>query len=108
MWCVLLGQNNCCSKWASALGEHGGGTWGGEDGGSERARGSEEINESDGRTSGATGAAGVSTVDPDGGAGILEDEQGDGAQSRWWRQTFSNGWLKHLEMMFARAVVSAI
>ena len=108
MWCVLLGQNNCCSKWASALGEHGGGTWGGEDGGPERARGSEEINESDGRTSGATGAAGVSTVDPDGGAGILEDEQGDAAQSRWWRQTFSNGWLKHLEMMFARVVVSAI
>ena len=80
----------------------------GEDGGSKRARGPEEINKSDGRTSGATGAAGVSTVDPDGGAGILEDEQGDGAQSRWRRQTFSNGWLKHLEMMFARAVVSAI
>ena len=49
-----------------------GGTRGGEDGGSERARGSEEINKSDGRTSGAIGAAGVSTVDPDGGAGILE------------------------------------
>ena len=39
---------------------------------------------------------------PDGGAGILEDEQRDGAQSRSWRQTFSNDWLMHPEMMVAR------
>ena len=75
---------------------------GGEDGGSEWAQGSEEINNSDGWTSGATGAAGVSTADPDGGAGILEDEQRDGAQSRSRRQTFSNDWLMHPEMMDAR------
>ena len=75
---------------------------GGEDGGSERARGPEEINKSDGRTSGATGAAGVSTADPDGGAGILEDEQRDGALSRSRWQSFSNDWLMHPEMMVAR------
>ena len=55
----------------------------GEDGGPKWARWPEEINKSDGRTSGATGAAGVSTVDPDGGAGILEQGPRDGAQSSW-------------------------
>ena len=36
------------------------------------------INKSDGWTSGVTGSAGVSTGDPDGGAGILEQGQCDG------------------------------
>ena len=63
----------------------------------------EEIKQSDRWTSGGTGSAGVSTVDPDGGgAGILEDERRDGAQSRSRRQTFSNDWLMHPEMMDAR------
>ena len=50
-----------------------------------------EIKQSDGWTSGGTGSAGVSTTDPDGVAGVLGDEQRDGAQSRTRRQTFSLG-----------------
>ena len=52
--------------------------WWGEFCGSEWVSRSPEINKSDGWTSGVTGSAGVSTGDPDGGAGILEQGQCDG------------------------------
>ena len=74
------------SEWERTSGD----TWWLDEWGQWQRRG-EEIKQSDGWTSGGTGSAGVSTTDPDGVAGILGDEQRDGAQSSWRRPSSLGG-----------------
>ena len=51
---------------------------------------------------GGAESAGVSAVDPDGGAGTLAQGHSDAKQSRSRMQTFSNAWLMHPALMDAR------
>ena len=51
---------------------------------------------------GGVESAGVSAVDPDGGAGTLAQGHSDAKQSRSRMQTFSNAWLMHPALMDAR------